>query len=60
MDTQGIFNMIMAAIMLSLCVADSIFLASSAISGERSILIGALCGILLVITIYGLYAINNL
>ena len=60
MDAQGIFNMIMAAIMLFLCIADSIFLASKAINGEWSILIGALCGVLLVSTIYGLYAINNL
>lgn len=60
MDAQGIFNMIMVVIMLFLCIADSIFLASSAINGKLDILIGALCGILLVSTIYGLYVIDKL
>ncbi len=60
MDTQGIFNMIMVIIMMFLCIADSIFLGSSAINGKWDILIGALCGVLLIGTIYGLYAINNL
>lgn len=60
MDAQGVFNMIMVGMMLFLCIADSIFLASKAVNGEWGILVGALCGVLLVGTIYGLYAINKL
>lgn len=60
MDAQGIFNMVMVGIMLFLCIADSIFLASRTVNGEWSTLIGALCGVLLVSTIYGLYVIDTL
>ena len=60
MNTQAIFNQILMIVMVFLVIADAVFIAVSTCTQKWSILIGALCGAMMVILIYGLNVLGNL
>lgn len=60
MSTQGVFNLIFMTVMLLLVFADAVFLISSLFNENWSIGIGALCGAMMIVLIYGLKVLGNL
>ena len=60
MSTQAIVNIIFMTIITCLIIADGIFLFASAVHEEWGVLIGALCGTVLLILIHALMIIKDL
>lgn len=60
MSTQAIVNIIFMIIIMCLIIADGIFLFASVVNEEWGVLIGALCGAVLLILIHALTIIKDL
>ena len=60
MNAQAVFNSIFMTVMMLLIIIDAAFMFVSWCNKKWGILIGALCGAMIVILIYGLYVLGNL
>ena len=60
MKAQEVFNVIFMIMMIVLIVSDATFMFISTCTGNWDIVIGALCGALMVLFSYGLHVLCNL